>query len=207
MVRNECGAVFNSWCEGRSCVVKAPGTPRQTGMVETYVASSPRKGKREMKKNVLVVLFALLFGPLFAHAQGFGSIAGRVTDPSGAAVASARVIATQEATAFSRTAVTDTEGLYVIPSLRPATYSLTVEAAGFSISKENGINLLADQTLTVNFGLNLGTTTQIVEVSGNALQADTSTSTLNQVIEQQRLVEMPLEGRNAAKLSLLVPRA
>jgi hypothetical protein len=158
-----------------------------------------------MKKNVLIVLFALLFSPLFSHAQGFGSIAGRVTDPSGAAVASAKVIATQEGTAFSRTAITDTEGLYVIPSLRPATYILTAEAVGFSISKGNGINLLADQALTVNFGLNLGTTTQIVEVSGNALQADTSTSTLKQVIEQQRLVEMPLEGRNAAKLSLLVP--
>src|SRR5229473_6375869 len=205
MVRNECGAVFNSWCEGRSCVVKAPGTPRQTGMVETYVASSPRKGKRAMKKKVLVVPFALLFAPLFAHAQGLGSIVGRVTDPSGAAVASARVVATQEGTAFSRTAVTDTEGLYVIPALRPATYILTVEAAGFNISKENGINLLADQTLTVNFGLRLGTTTEIIEISGNALQADTSTSTLKQVIEQQRLVEMPLEGRNAAKLSLLVP--
>src|SRR5216684_1688752 len=130
MVRSECGVAFNSWCERRSRVVKAPGTLRQTGMAET---------------NVLIVLFALLFSPLFSHAQGFGSIAGRVTDPSGAAVASAKVIATQEATAFSRTAVSDTEGLYVIPSLRPATYSLTVEAAGFSISKENGINLLADQ--------------------------------------------------------------
>ncbi|MGB2897716.1 MAG: carboxypeptidase regulatory-like domain-containing protein [Candidatus Acidiferrum sp.] len=158
-----------------------------------------------MKKNVLVVPFVLLFAPLFSHAQGLGSIVGRVTDPSGAAVASARVVATQEGTAFSRTAVTDTEGVYVIPSLRPATYNLTVEAAGFSTSKEYNISLLADQTLTVNFGLKLGTTTEIIEISGNALQADTSTSTLKQVIEQQRLVEMPLEGRNAAKLSLLVP--
>src|SRR5712692_1095696 len=202
MVRNECGAVFNSWCEGRSCVVKAPGTPRQTGMVETYVASSPRKGKREMKKNVLVVPFALLFAPLFAHAQGLGSIVGRVTDPSGAAVASARVVATQEGTAFSRTAVTDTEGLYVIPSLRPATYNLTVEAAGFSTSKEYNINLLADQTLTVNFGLKLGTTTEIVTVTGSALQVDTSTSTLKHVMEEERLTELPLNGRNAASLTL-----
>src|SRR5229473_630033 len=202
MVRNECGAVFNSWCEGRSCVVKAPGTPRQTGMVETYVASSPRKGKREMKKNVLVVPFALLFAPLFAHAQGLGSIVGRVTDPSGAAVASARVVATQEGTAFSRTAVTDTEGLYVIPSLRPATYNLTVEAAGFSTSKEYNISLLADQTLTVNFGLKLGTTTEIVTVTGSALQVDTSTSTLKHVMEEERLTELPLNGRNAASLTL-----
>jgi hypothetical protein len=201
MVRSECGAAFNSWCEGRSCVVKAPGTPRQTGIVETYVASSPR-GKREMKKNVLVVPFALLFAPLFSHAQGFGSIAGRVTDPSGAAVASARVVATQEGTAFSRTAVSDTAGLYVIPSLQPATYNLTVEAAGFSTSKEYNIKLLADQTLTVNFGLKLGTTTEIVTVTGSALQVDTSTSTLKHVMEEERLTELPLNGRNAASLTL-----
>jgi hypothetical protein len=158
-----------------------------------------------MKKYLLFVLLALLFVPPFSRAQGLGSIAGRVTDPSGAAVASAKVNATQVGTAFSRTAVTDTEGLYVIPSLQPSTYNLTVEAAGFGTSKENGIILLADQTLTVNFGLKLGMTTEVVMVSGNALQVDTSTSTLKQVIEQQRLVEMPLEGRNAAKLSLLVP--
>jgi hypothetical protein len=158
-----------------------------------------------MKKYLLFVLLALLFVPVFSRAQGLGSIAGRVSDPSGAAVAAAKVIATQVGTAFSRTAVTDTEGLYVLPSLQPSTYNLTVEAAGFGTSKENGIILLADQTLAVNFGLKLGVTTEVVMVSGNALQVDTSTSTLKQVIEQQRLVEMPLEGRNAAKLSLLVP--
>src|SRR5229473_3411616 len=133
-----------------------------------------------MKKHVLFVLLALLFVPVPSRAQGLGSIAGRVTDP---------------------------EGLYVIPSLQPSTYNLTVEAAGFGTSKENGIILLADQTLTVNFGLKLGMTTEVVMVSGNALQVDTSTSTLKQVIEQQRLVELPLNGRNAAQLTLLVPGA
>ena len=168
-------------------------------------ADNLRKGIAEMKKNVLIVLCALLLVPLFSHAQGLGSIAGRVTDPSGAAVASAKVIATQQGTAFSRNAVSDTEGLYVIPSLQPSTYNLTVQAQGFSTSKETGIALLADQTLTVNFGLKLGMTTEVVVVSANAVQVDTSTSTLKQVIEQQRLVELPLNGRNAAQLSLLVP--
>jgi Carboxypeptidase regulatory-like domain/TonB dependent receptor len=158
-----------------------------------------------MKKHVFYVLLALLFIPLSSRAQGLGSIEGRVTDPTGAAVASAKVVATQQGTTYSRTAVTDTEGLYVIPSLQPSTYNLTVEAAGFGTSKENGIILLADQTLTVNFGLKLGVSTEVVMVSGNALQVDTSTSTLKQVIEQQRLVELPLNGRNAAQLTLLVP--
>jgi outer membrane receptor protein involved in Fe transport len=160
-----------------------------------------------MKKNVRLVLFALLFAPLFSHAQGLGSIVGRVTDPAGAAVAGAQVTATQEGTGFFRAAETDTEGLFVIPSLRPATYRLTVEAKGFSTSKQDGITLLADQTLTVNVGVTVGATTEIVTVISNAQQVDTATSTLKQVIEQQRISELPLNGRNAAQLTLLVAGA
>src|SRR5882762_708481 len=160
-----------------------------------------------MKKNVLITLLALLFAPLFSHGQGLGSIVGRVTDPAGAAVAGAQVTATQEGTGFSRSATTDTEGLYVIPSLQPAIYNLTVEAKGFSTSKESGVTLLADQTLTVNVSVKLGVTTEVVTVTGNALQVDTATSTLKQVIEQQRISELPLNGRNAAQLTLLVAGA
>src|SRR2546427_7007891 len=160
-----------------------------------------------MKKHVLFVLLALLLVDVSSRAQGLGSIAGRITDPEGASVANAKVTALQVGTGFSRTALADAEGLFVIPSLQPATYDLSVEANGFSTSRESRIVLLADQTLTVNVGLKLGMTTEVVVVSGNALQVDTATSTLKQVIEQQRLVEMPLEGRNAAKLTLLVPGA
>jgi len=160
-----------------------------------------------MKNNVVMVLFALLFAPLFSQAQGLGSITGRVTDPAGASVAGAQVTATQEGTGFARSAATDAEGLYVIPSLQPATYTLTVEAKGFSTSKERAITLLADQTLTLNVGLKLGTTTEVVTVSTVALQVDTATSTLKQVIEQERISELPLNGRNAAQLTLLVAGA
>ncbi len=160
-----------------------------------------------MKKNTVIAFFALLFVPLLSHAQGLGSIVGRVSDPAGAGVPNARVIAVQVGTGFSRTATTDAEGLYIIPSLQPVAYNLTVEAAGFSTSKENGINLLANQTLTVNFSVKLGMTTEVVTVMANALQVDTATSTLKQVIEQQRISELPLNGRNAAQLTLLVPGA
>ena len=160
-----------------------------------------------MKKNVLMVLFVLLFVPLISRAQGLGSITGRVTDPAGASVAGAQVTATHEGTGFSRTATTDNEGLYVIPSLQPATYTLIVEAKGFSTSKESAVTLLADQTLTVNVGVKLGMTTEVVTVTSGALQVDTATSTLKQVIEQERISELPLNGRNAAQLTLLVAGA
>jgi hypothetical protein len=176
-------------------------------MAGANASGSPRKGKTEMKKNVLAVLFTLLFVPLLSRAQGLGSITGRVTDPAGASVAEAQVRATQEGTGFSRTATTDTEGLYVIPSLQPANYTLTVEAKGFSTSKESAITLLADQTLTVNVGLKLGMTTEVVTVTSSALQVDIATSTLKQVIEQERISELPLNGRNAAQLTLLVAGA
>src|SRR5207253_11414754 len=60
----------------------------------------------------------------------------------------------------------------LIPSLQPSAYNLTVEAKGFSTSKETGITLLADQTLTVNVNVKLGMTTEVVTVMGNALQVD-----------------------------------
>jgi hypothetical protein len=160
-----------------------------------------------MKKILFIVFFALLFVPLSSHAQGLGSIVGRVTDPAGSAVAGAQVAATQVGTGFSRSAVSDSEGLYVIPSLQPATYSLTTEAKGFSTSKQTDVTLLADQTLTVNIGLKLGATTEVVTVTTNAVQIDTATSTLRQVIEQERLIELPLNGRNAAQLTLLAAGA
>src|SRR6516164_8883446 len=160
-----------------------------------------------MKKNAFIALFAVLILPLFANAQGLGSITGRVTDPGGAAVGGARVTATQEGTGFARSAATDMDGLYVIPSLNPAIYTLTVEAKGFSTAKQMAITLLADQTLTVNVALKLGSTTETVTVLSDTLQVDTSTSTLRQVIEEQRIADLPLNGRNAAQLTLLVAGA
>ena len=92
-------------------------------------------------------------------------------DPGGGAVGGAQVTATQEGTGFSRSAVTDAEGLYVIPSLEPASYSLTAEAKGFSTAKQTGITLLADQTLTVNIGLTLGSATEHLRRLGERIAA------------------------------------
>ncbi len=160
-----------------------------------------------MKRNVLIAFFVLLFAPLFSHAQGLGSILGRVTDPAGAGVAGAQVSATQEGTGFSRAATTDAEGFFVIPSLQPAVYNLDVEAKGFSTTKEHGVTLLADQSLTVNLGVKLGSVTEVITVTTKTVQVDTSTSSLKQVIEEQRISELPLNGRNAAQLTLLVAGA
>ena len=153
---------------------------------------------------------ALLFCPGFAqlvHAQGAATLRGTLSDPSGAVVPSAKVTATQVGTGVARTVTTDAGGNYIIPQLAPADYTLTVEAKGFQTYSQKGITLLADQSVTNNVTLQLGATTQTVTIQAAAVQVDTTTGTLNQVVNQTQMVELPLNGRNAAQLTLLVAGA
>jgi hypothetical protein len=159
-----------------------------------------------MKNTAAVGVLSLLLSPLFCHAQGLASIVGTVSDPSGAAIASAKITATQADTNFSRVAISNGDGSYVLSSLRPAAYTLSAEARGFRLEKLS-VTLLADQSLTVNVKMQLGMANQVVEVQMDTPEVNTTTSTLNQVIEQQRISELPLNGRNAATLTLLVAGA
>ena len=153
----------------------------------------------------LLCLFALT-APV--RAQGFGRIVGTVTDPSGAVVADAKVTATEKGKGFSRATTTNSEGYYVLDSLRPAQYDVTVELTGFRTFLQKGATLLADQTLAVNVSMQVGAVTETVTVTDNSTaQVDTTTSTLKQVIEMARVEELPLNGRNAATLTLGVPGA
>jgi hypothetical protein len=115
-------------------------------------------------------------------------------------------MATQTATGFSRDAVSNADGYFVVSSLSPADYVLTVKASGFRTEKQS-ITLLANQTITVNMKLQVGATSQTIVVQGYGAQVDTSTSTLGQVVETQRVVGLPLNGRNVAQLVLTVPGA
>ena len=159
-----------------------------------------------MKARLVCISFALLLFPAGALGQGLGSIVGTLTDSSGAAVASAKVTATQTATGLAREAISNSNGYYVLSDLNPADYSLGIEAQGFR-NERQALTLLADQTLTANFKLQPGATTQTVVVEAYASQVDTSTSTLGQVVERQRIAGLPLNGRNVAQLVLTVPGA
>src|SRR5262252_6564877 len=154
--------------------------------------------------GALLSLF-VLWGPV--RAQSLGSLVGAVTDPAGAAIANAKVTATEVGTGFSRTATTDSEGRYALASLRPAQYDIVVEATGFTTFAQKGVTLLANQTLTVNVTAQVSGTTEQLNVTASDVQVDTSTPTLKQVIEKERVQELPLNGRNAATLTLLVPGA
>jgi len=152
---------------------------------------------------VTAVLFAMVF-PISGYGQGGASIAGRVTDPNGALVAGAKITMRDVKTDFSRTAVSGEEGYYTLLSLRPAEYKMTIEAPGFRRYERGGLILQVDQTATVNVALEVGVATDTVLVQADANQVDLQTPTLKQVVEERRINELPLDGRNAATLALLV---
>ena len=106
----------------------------------------------------------LLCLPPCGSAQGLARIAGTVTDPTGAVVPNATVIATQISTGEKSTATTNGSGEYVFPSLAPGEYSINVTSAGFSRFQQSNVVLQADQALNVNATLKVGSSAEIVNV-------------------------------------------
>ena len=152
------------------------------------------------------ILVALSAASL-AFGQGFGTIVGTITDPTGAVVPAAKIRATDEATSISRETVTNGQGYYVIPSLRPSAYTVTVNAGGFAPSVHKGIVLQADQSLTVNASVVMRQTTESIEVSAQGAQVNTTTATNSEVVDQRRVTDLPINGRNAASLLQIVAGA
>ena len=99
-------------------------------------------------KKVVVAIVALFVVSTLSRAQGLGSIAGTVTDPSGAVVNAAQVKVTEEATGFSRNTTTNAQGYYLFDALRPADYTLTIQATGFRTFTQSKFTLFADQALS-----------------------------------------------------------
>ena len=156
-----------------------------------------------MSKRCAWALAALMVA-LPASAQDAGQIVGAVRDPTGGAIPNVTVTATETGTGFASSVKTGSEGQFVFQSLRPTNYVISAEASGFRRFRESAVELQANQSLTVNITLEVGAVTETVNVVSQAVQVDTSTSTLAEVVEQARIVELPLNGRDAAKLSTLV---
>lgn len=155
----------------------------------------------------LGMIFVVVIVAVSARAQDVGSIVGTVTDPKGALVGTCHVVVVEVATGLSRSASCGPNGYYVLPSLRPTDYRLTVTAPGFSTLTRGPITLQANQPLTVDLKLSIGATAETVTVQAAAAQVNTTTPTLSQVIDSSRIVDLPLDGRNAATLTTLVAGA
>ena len=146
---------------------------------------------------------ALVLAAVCALAQNNGAIQGVVKDSSDAVIAGAKVTATQIETGFRREVTTNDTGLYVFSSMPVGRYKLSAAVSGFSTSEVSGLKLDVGQTARIDFTLKPGTLTESMSVSAAAALLDSETSTVGQVIDNKRIVELPLNGRNYLELARL----
>ena len=152
-----------------------------------------------------VAVFVLLGCAAAVAQQGRGSISGTITDPNGSAVPDATVTITNLATQATFTSRTTESGTYTAPSLVVGEYLVSVEKQGFKNAVASNITLQVDQAARVDLQLEVGALSERVEVTGVAPLVDTGSATVGKVIENRRVTELPLNGRNALALMTLAP--
>jgi len=152
----------------------------------------------------VVVVLCITLSPLLAQSSS-GTIQGTVRDAQDAAIPRASIVVTNLSTNLARSFTTSELGSFVVPFLAPGEYSVTAEATGFKKTTRSGIRLRVADSLTVDLRLDVGQVTDEIRVEAAAPLVDTSSTTLGQVIENRRIQELPLNGRDAFSLAGLVP--
>ncbi|HWC99654.1 MAG TPA: carboxypeptidase-like regulatory domain-containing protein, partial [Candidatus Sulfopaludibacter sp.] len=161
-------------------------------------------------RNRLAAALCIASGLMFlaapsAKAQevAVAEVDGRVTDPSGAAVAGAIVKMTEVDKRQVHTFTTDVSGAFRFPNLPVGAYALEVSAPGFKAYRQTGITLQVASNVEQNVIMQIGAVTETVEVVANAAMVETKENAISQVMDQQRIVELPLNGRNLTQLLTL----
>ena len=147
----------------------------------------------------------VLFGSVSLDAQNYAEVTGAVADPSGAVVVGAQVAITNAATGQTRTAETNESGNYTIPFLAPGIYEVLVSSAGFRSASRAGVELQIGDVARVDFQLEIGAVAEVVEVTGGAPLLNSENAVVGTVIENRRIVELPLNGRNYLQMIALSP--
>jgi hypothetical protein len=150
-----------------------------------------------------VALLALVSGVLCVAQTYYGGLRGTVTDPTGQAIAGGTVKLKNEATNVERSVVTNGGGEYVISSVDPASYTVTVMASGFKALVRTGVVVSTQEFLTLDFSVQLGSTTDAIQVTEVLPIVESSNASNGQVIDTQKLSDLPILGRNPFLFSKL----
>jgi Carboxypeptidase regulatory-like domain/TonB dependent receptor len=160
-----------------------------------------------VKQLTLLIAIVPLYcavGVCFAQ-ESRGVVLGRVSDPSGAGVPGAKVIAQSLDTGVSISTVCNEEGVYQINYLQPGPYKISVEAAGFKRVSRDSVDVRVGDRLALDFTLDIGPVTEIHNISSEAPLLDTTSATSGMVIDGKRAAELPVVGGNSFYLSRLSP--
>ncbi|MEW5976644.1 MAG: TonB-dependent receptor [Acidobacteriota bacterium] len=154
----------------------------------------------------LLLAFSLFSAQAWAQST-YGLIVGVVTDETKAVVPGATVTAKNEATNIERVVETSDQGEYRITNLLPGNYTVTVEKQGFKKASTTGVIVRLNESVRADFAMQVGEITQTLEVSVSAQLLETSNSTVGTVVTNEKIVELPLNGRDFTQLTLLIPGA
>ena len=156
----------------------------------------------------LILLFfivAALLGPPRISAQTTATISGAVSDQSGGVIPRAQIIITNLETGQSRTLITDDMGRYYAPALNPGRYKVSATAQGFEGAVQSGVTLTVGSEQVINFTLRPGQLSQTIEVTGDPLAMQTTTSNVAELVNSQTIRALPLNGRSFDQLIYLQP--
>lgn len=165
------------------------------------------KDNRRLTKIVAgaLALVGILVSPIILCAQATGTMSGYVRDSAGALVPQAKVTATLVERGTVIPTETNGEGFYSFPALDPGQYTLEIEKLGFQRNLQSGLTLTVGQNLRVDVTLTVGQLTQEVNVTSQAPLVDTTSGTVSSLVDDRRIVDLPLNGRNVMSLAELVP--
>jgi hypothetical protein len=158
---------------------------------------------RSLRTSLALIVLLIAVSELFSQSGATGTILGTVTDTSGALVPNVKVTVTNTATNVAFRTVTNSAGDYYAPSLSPGTYSVSAEVKGFERSLTTGFVLAVDQKVRIDLALRPGAVTETLEVTAQAVELDTDSAALSQLVSTQQVEELPLDGRNFVQLLFL----
>src|ERR1051326_2828142 len=157
-----------------------------------------------MKQWLFTIMISAALGTSVCFAQvATGNIRGTVSDSTGGLLPNCSVTITQTSTGLMRKVVTNEQGDYNAPSLPVGDYRISIGLPGFQTKVLSGLTLQVDQTAVVPVVLEPGAVSQTMEVTAAAPVLESQTSSLGQVIENKRIVDLPLNGRNPFQLGVL----
>ncbi|HEY1901472.1 MAG TPA: carboxypeptidase-like regulatory domain-containing protein [Terracidiphilus sp.] len=158
---------------------------------------------RSLRSSLAFIFLLVAAGSLLGQAGATGTILGTVTDSTGAILPDVKVTVTNTATNTAFRTTTSSAGDYYAPSLVPGTYAVSAEVKGFQKSVTTGFTLAVDQKVRIDLALKPGAVTETLEVTAQAVELDTDTAALSQLVSQQQVEELPLDGRNFVQLLFL----
>jgi hypothetical protein len=179
-------------------------------MVGTKCSKSVESSADTKSHKILVLVVAWVLAMMISpamHGQATGSFSGNVVDKSGSVVPGATVIATSQGTGLTRDGKSDNAGHYLIPLLPVGTYTVRVDAAGFQSAESRDLHLQVDEAREIDFTVVPAAVVTTVAVSVNAVEVDTASPSLGQVITSQEVSQLPLNGRDFVQLATLTAGA